>query len=199
MKKYSVTGISAVAIYSLTIIVGGILRPEYTLFVDPASRIFARGLPLSWLIVLFLVISNILIIYLAYGILRSSTIKLIRASMIFLIIASIVGCILFVFFPMDPWLGFRTAADIAHNNIVTVMVALIFISMLLLYLGSRNDKRWQKLSNYFLLTTVIYFLASATAGYCLHFLPSLTGTFESLWIIIFLQWIVVMSINFKPR
>lgn len=194
MKKYSKIGISAVVIYALTIIVGGILRPNFTPFFDPASRIFARGLPYSWLVVLFLVISNLLIIYLAFGIVKTASNKTIRSSAIFLILASIIGCILFVFFPMDPWQGFRTAADVAHNNIVTFMVALVFVSMVLLYLGSRKNEGWQKLSNYLLATTVIYFLASAAAGICLRYFWSFTGTFESIWVIIFLQWIAVISI-----
>ena len=183
-----------------TILVGAFLRPEYTIFIDPVSRIFAKGLPYSGTIVSLFVLSNILIMLFAIGVMRSAKNSMIRVGMVSLILACITGSILFVFFPMDLWQGVRTAADVVHNNIVTVMALFILFSMILVYLGSRIVKSWQKLSNYFLVSVILFLIAGVVSGICLQYYWGLIGIFENLWIIIFLQWLMVVSLhNIDPN
>ncbi len=195
MKSYSIFGVLAVIAYLTTIIVGSILRPEYAIFIDPVSRIFAKGLPYSGVIVSLFVASNILIILFAIGVFRSVNSLMIRAGMISLIIACITGSILFIFFPMDPWQGVRTSADIVHNNIVTGMALLMLFSMIFVYVGSIFDKRWRRLSRYLIVSAIFFLICGIASGISLQHYLGLIGTFESLWIIIFLQWLTVVSLN----
>ncbi|MCX6809285.1 MAG: DUF998 domain-containing protein [Candidatus Berkelbacteria bacterium] len=193
MKKFKMLGILGAIIYLATIVIGGFLRDGYTPFIDPVSRIFARGLPHSNIIVSLFVLSNFTIVLFAIGIINFTKNISFRSGMISLIFAGITGSVLFVFFPMDPWMGVRTPADVLHNNIVTVMALFILFSMFLVYIGSKKEKIWQRLSNYFLISTILYFIAGTASGICLKYYWGLIGTFESLWIIIFLQWLVVIA------
>ena len=199
MKRLSIFGVLAVISYLVTIIVGSILRPEYTIFIDPVSRIFAKGLPHSGVIVSLFVISNILIIIFAIGMLRSVNILAIRTGMISLILACITGSILFVFFPMDPWQGVRTSADIMHNNIVTGMALLMLFSMIFVYFGSKSEEKLKRLSNYLLVSTILFLVCGIASSICLQYYWNLIGTFESSWIIIFLQWLTVVSLNNREK
>ena len=195
MKKTWIFGILAVVTYLATIIVGSFMRPEYKIFIDPVSRIFAKGLPYSNVIVSLFVLSNILIVLFALGIIRSTKNSMIRAGMVSLILASAIGSILFVFFPMDPWEGVRTASDVVHNNIVSLMAILMSLSMILVYFGSRAENSWQKLSKYFLVSAILFLIAGVASGISLQYYWGLIGTFESLWIIIFLQWLTAISLH----
>lgn len=193
MKKFSTVGFVGIAIYALTIIIGGIIRPEFTFFSGTISWIFAKGLPHSQTIALFLTLANILIMIMAIGGYVSSKNKMIKTAMALLIASSLVATILFNLFPMDPWVGVRTAADILHDSIFTVVVFLIWGSMLAMYLGARTDKKWGKLANYFLICFVLLVALSLSAGYFWQYLYSLTGLFETLFLIVFLQWLGVVA------
>jgi hypothetical protein len=193
MKKYSIIGFVGIAVYALTIIIGEAIRPEFTFFSGTISWIFAKGLPHSQTIALFLTLANILIIIMAaYGY-SSVKNKMLKTAMALLIASSLIATILFNFYPMDPWAGVRTAADILHDSIFAVVVFLIWGSMLMMYLGARADKKWDKLSNYFLICFVLLVVLSLSAGYFWQYLYSLTGLFETLFLIVFLQWLGVVA------
>lgn len=193
MKKFSAIGFVGIAIYALTIIIGGIVRPEFTFFSGTISWIFAKGLPHSQTIALFLTLANILIMIMAIGGYISSKNKMIKVAMAILIVLSLVTTVLFNFFPMDPWVGVRTAADILHDSIFAIVVFLIWGSMLMMYIGARTDTKWRKLANYFLVCFILLVVLSLLAGYFWEHLYSLTGLFETLFLIVFLQWLGVVA------
>jgi len=193
MKKFSIIGFVGIAVYVLTIIIGGIIRPEFTFFSGTISWIFGKGLPHSQTIALFLSLANILIMIMAIGGYLSIKNKMIKTAMALLIASSLVATILFNFFPMDPWIGVRTAADILHDSIFAVVVFLIWGSMFMTYLGSRASKKWGSLSNYFLVCFVLLVVLSLSAGYFWQYLYSLTGLFETMFLIVFLQWLGVVA------
>lgn len=193
MKKLSIFGFLGVAIYVLTIIIAGLLRPDYTLFIDTISRIFAAGLPYSNLIAWFLSLGNILIIIFAVGVIYFEKNRLIKSSMSALILSGIVATTLFNFFPMDPWMGVRTAADIVHDNIFTIVVFLIWVAMVLMYFGSKSVNNLKNLSNYFLTSVVIFTVLIIIGWFSWENFYYLTGSIESLFLIMFLVWVLVAT------
>lgn len=193
MKKFSTIGLVGIAVYALTMFIGGIIRPEFTFFSGTISWIFAKGLPHSQAITLFLTLANILIIIMAIGGYLSSKSKMIKTAMAFLVASSLVATVLFNFFPMDPWIGVRTAADILHDSIFAAVVFLIWGSMLTMYIGARTNAKWRKLANYFLVCFVLLVVLSLSAGYFWNHQYFLTGLFETLFLIVFLQWLGVVA------
>lgn len=193
MKQFSIIGFVGIAVYALTIIIGGVIRPEFTFFSGTISWIFARGLLHSQTIALFLTLANILIIIMTIGGYIFKKNKTIKTAMAFLVASSLVATILFNFFPMDPWVGVRTAADMLHDNVFAIVVFLIWGSMLTMYIGARTDKKFHKLANYFLICFILLVALSLLAGYFWNHLYSLTGLFETLFLIVFLQWLGVVA------
>ncbi|MFA7244170.1 MAG: DUF998 domain-containing protein [Patescibacteria group bacterium] len=193
MKKISIFGFLGTATYLLTIIIGGLFRDNYRLFIDPISRIFARGLPGSWAIALFLTLGNFLIIAIAIGIFIRSKNTFIKTGMIFLIFSGIIASILYNFFPMDPWLGGRTPADVIHNDIFGVVVASIIFALFFFALGAKFELRYKSLSKYLWATFIAFLAVSVAGGISWDNFPYLTGSLESIFLLIFMQWLIVIS------
>jgi hypothetical protein len=187
-------GIFAVAIYLLAIIVAGFFTSGYSQVWDTVSVLSAKGEPAHLVLTIIFALTYLSLLVIAIYSIIISRIKIAKVAGIFLSAGAILS-IVQLFFPMDQWMGFRTAADKVHDWF-TAAIALFIIASIFLF-AKATKGIFQKIS--FWAGGFIAAFSILSGIFLLLSVSNLTGLFERLWIITFLIWIIIFSYNLSRK
>jgi hypothetical protein len=172
MKRYLRTillssGMLAVVIYLLHVLIGGYLWKTYSHLQQPISDLTATGAPNRFLLLLFTNIYGGLALIFAVSFTffeRKDRHKLVFWGGVSFIILHIVS-ISYSFFPQDlP--GAETSFDgIMHLAVTVLIVPFTILTPLLIGFGLKKEKTWKTLGNFSLICGVLIVIFGGMSGF----------------------------------
>lgn len=172
MKSYLRTillssGMLAVVIYLLHILIGGYLWKTYSHLQQPISDLTATGAPNRFLLLLFTNIYGVLALIFAVSLTifeRKEHHKLVFFGGISFIILHIVS-ISYSFFPQDLPGAESTFAGTMHLAVTVLIVPFTILTPLLIGFGLRKDKAWKTLGNFSLICGILIIIFGGLTGF----------------------------------
>lgn len=189
------SGMLAVAIYLLHILIGGFLWKGYSHLQQPISDLTATGAPNRFLLLLFTNIYGVLALIFAISFTifeRKERHKLVFWGGISFIILHVVS-ISYSFFPQDLPGAETTFAGAMHLVVTVLIVPFTILTPLLIGLGLKKEKAWKTLGNFSLICGILIVIFGGLAGY--YFAKGLPyfGLVERINIGTLQIWTFVMS------
>ena len=193
-KISAVCGIATPIINTVTVIIGGLLRPEYSHITQAISELFEVGAPNKTFIDTMIIICNILLIIFAFGLHRGiNNGKGSKIGPVLLVLTGILGLLLVIFFPCDPGCKPITLTGTIHIPISFAMAFLSIFAILAFWRRLKYDKKWSRYENYSLVTFILAIFVLIIGSF---FMTSpFMGLIERASFGIILQWIFVMAIK----
>jgi len=172
MKRYLRTillssGMLAVVIYLLHILIGGFLWKGYSHLQQPISDLTSTGAPNRFLLLLFTNIYGVLALIFAVSFTifeRKECHKLVFWGGISFIILHIVS-ISYSFFPQDLPGAEPTFAGTMHLAVTFLIVPFTILTPLLIGFGLRKDKAWKTLGNFSLICGILIIIFGGLTGF----------------------------------
>jgi len=200
MKRYIRTillssGMLAVVIYLLHVMLGGYLWETYNHFQQPISDLTATGAPNRFLLLLF---TNIyaglaLIFAVSFTIFeRKKRHKLVFWGGISFIILHIVS-ISYSFFPQDLPSAEPSFAGMMHLAVTLLIVPFTILTPMLIGFGLKKDKAWQTLGNFSLICAILIIIFGGLTGFFFAKQLPYFGIVERINIGTLQIWTFVMS------
>lgn len=197
MKKFvAICGISGVSLYVLSAILGQVLNPGYDPMVRTISMLVYIGAPHKLIFDILFIISNFLLLSFSIGlfVLLQKSVSA-KIGSVLLTIAAILQIVLFAFFPVQSMYAKMSTVDRIHQNIVNIAVILLIVAIVLLGYGLSKLLNQKRYIIYSLSTSLSLFLVGLVTSYEVASRSDFRGLWERIMIGIFLQWIVVTSIQ----
>ncbi len=200
-----ICGMLAPAVYVVTVIVGGLLRPGYSQLSQYVSELIEAGAPNKALLDPLFAVYNVLTLLFGLGLFR--VVRLTPAGRgkaegtlgaLFLIAEGVFG-LLTVFFPQDPIGAPVTSSGTMHILLaslssLTTMLAMLFTGLWFLNaVGLRRDAVYS-----FASLAVVFISGGMAASTISHPLP-FSGLLERITIGGFLQWMFVIALRLFRR
>jgi hypothetical protein len=203
MKRYFRTillssGMLAVVIYLLHILIGGFLWKTYSHLQQPISDLTATGAPNRFLLLLF---TNIygglaLIFAVSYTFFESRELhKLVFWGGISFIILHIVS-ISYSFFPQDLPGAEPSFAGMMHLAVTVLIVPFTILTPLLIGFGLKKEKAWKTLGNFSLICGILIIIFGGMSGFFFAKGLPYFGLVERINIGTLQIWTFVMSYKF---
>jgi hypothetical protein len=172
MKRYLRTillssGMLAVVIYLLHILIGGYLWKTYSHLQQPISDLTATGAPNRFLLLLLTNIYGLLALIFAVSFTifeRKERHKLVFLGGISFIILHIVS-ISYSFFPQDLPGAESTFAGTMHLVVTVLIVPFTILTPLLIGFGLKKEKAWRTLSNFSLICGILIIIFGGLTGF----------------------------------
>ncbi len=172
MKRYLRTillssGMLAVVIYLLHILLGGFLWKGYSHLQQPISDLTATGAPNRFLLLLFTNIYGVLALIFAVSFTifeRKERHKLVFLGGISFIILHVVS-ISYSFFPQDLPGAEPTFAGTMHLVVTVLIVPFTILTPLLIGFGLKKEKAWKTLGNFSLICGILIIIFGGLTGF----------------------------------
>ncbi len=172
MKRYLRTillssGMLAVVIYLLHVLLGGYLWKTYSHLQQPISDLTATGAPNRFLLLLFTNIYGVLALIFAVSFTifeRKEHHKLVFWGGISFILLHVVS-ISYSFFPQDLPGAETTFAGTMHLAVTVLIVPFTILTPLLIGFGLRKDKAWKALGNFSLICGILIIIFGGLTGF----------------------------------
>ncbi|MHC1774911.1 MAG: DUF998 domain-containing protein [Lentimicrobium sp.] len=161
------SGMLAVAIYFLHILIGGFLWKGYSHLQQPISDLTATGAPNRFLLLLFTNIYGVLALIFAISFTifeRKERHKLVFFGGISFIILHVVS-ISYSFFPQDLPGAEPAFAGAMHLVVTVLIVPFTILTPLLIGLGLKKEKASKTLGNFSLICGILIVIFGGLAGY----------------------------------
>lgn len=197
-RKLTIFGIFGVFLYVLHIVLGGWLWSGYSHLQQPISDLTAQGAPDRGLLtaITFLYgVCSIVFAASAYAVLKSFAPKLSWSGMLIFLVMHLVS-ITYGLFPQDPAGAPVTFTGIMHLVITALIVPLTIAAPLLVGIGLRKVRGFEKYGKYCVVTGVIIFVAGGTTALFFANGWPYFGLVERLNIGALQLWMLVSSIVF---
>ncbi|MCL5996958.1 MAG: DUF998 domain-containing protein [Chloroflexi bacterium] len=205
MRKFLLLcGALGAVIYVVTVILGGVLRPEYSHVSQPISELVAASAPNRSLLSSLFIVYNVLIGTFGVGLFLNAKAgsrgrKLGMAGALALVAVGLAGMLLELFFPQDPGGARAPTTTTGTMHIVVAGIAALgtMLAVLLLALWFRNDPRMKRYVAYSLITVSVILVsgglgASAASG---SGGSPVFGLVERITIGAFIQWLFVVGLK----
>jgi len=201
-KRLLFCGILATAVYVITVILGGILTPEYSHISQAVSDLIAAGAPNKSLLDLLFALYNLLVIAFSVGLVQfvrsdqQNRRKVVGTVGALCLVAEGIFGLLTLFFPED--LGEMSAA-ISRTGMMHIVFAGLsslttMLTILLMGFWFKNSLRWQKYGRYSFISVGVVFVSGGLAAASIATGGSYGGLAERITIGGFLQWLFVISL-----
>ncbi len=161
------TGMLAVVIYLLHILIGGILWKTYSHLQQPISDLTATGAPNRFLLLLFTNIYGGLALIFAVSFtffMRKGHHKIVFWGGVSFIILHIVS-ISYSFFPQDLPGAKASFAGMMHLVVTALIVPFTIISPLLIGFGLKKEKAWKTMGNFSLICGILIIIFGGMSGF----------------------------------
>lgn len=161
------SGMLAVVIYLMHVLLGGYLWKSYSHLQQPISDLTATGAPNRFLLLLFTNIYGVLALIFAISFTifeRKERHKLVFWGGISFIILHVVS-ISYSFFPQDLPGAETTVAGTMHLVVTVLIVPFTILTPLLIGLGLKKEKTSKKLGNFSLICGILIVIFGGLAGY----------------------------------
>jgi len=191
---YKAFGIISPAIYILTVILGGFLRPGYSHLADPVSELTSSGAPNAFLMNILFGLYNLFIIAFGIGVALDGAYRSrkVAACGWALFSVGVLGAVLY-FFPQDPMHAPVTAMGIAHIIIAGLSFILMLLTILLFTLEARRREGKHMFCLYSYASFLLLLVSGSGAGLALMQGSDMVGLWERIMAASFLQWLVGFS------
>jgi len=155
-KKYAICGMLSPLVFTMLWILGGILQPGYNHIRDDVSSLMALGAPNKLLFDIMNLINYCLMTVFLIGFIL--VIKELKASIIgpaLLLISSILGIVVTLFFPLN-YDGEPTGTTGTGHLIIVMLMGFIALGgMIALWRGLRNLAEWKGYDLFSLITVIL--------------------------------------------
>jgi hypothetical membrane protein len=193
-------GVLAPVVYVATVILGGLLRPDYSQKAQAVSELIEAGAPNKDLLNPSFVLYNLLTGAFGLGLFMA-----VRASgqtgrlsgslgALALVFEAVVGFVT-VFFPQDPRGAAPTFTGAAHIVLAGLSSLATAVTILLMGLWFGKVPGLRGYSTYSFVTVAIIFVTGGLAAWAVPTNNPFAGVFERLVIGAFLQWLVVIALK----
>jgi len=189
------SGILAVVIYSLHVLIGGFLWKTYSHLQQPISDLTATGAPNRFLLLLFTNIYGVLALLFALSFtffIRKERHKIVFFGGISFIIMHLVS-ISYSFFPQDLPGTESTFNGMMHLVVTALIVPFTILTPLLIGFGLKKEKAWKTLGNFSLTCGILIIIFGGLSGYFFANQLPYFGLVERLNIGTLQIWTFVMS------
>jgi hypothetical membrane protein len=195
-RIFALCGILGSLIYVFTVLLGGIVTPNYSHVSQAISELIAFGSPKKALLDPLFDAYNVLVVLFAVGLYQARNPK--RSYVVgtlLLAAAGIVGLIMTLLFPMDPRNAPATVAGQMHILLAGVESVFTIVTVFSMGIAFRGDKKWLGFSNYSLITGVLILITGVLTAISTAQGSSILGLFERATIGLFLLWVFVVAVR----
>jgi len=161
------SGVLAVIVYLLHVMIGGMLWQGYSHLQQPISDLTATGAPNRFLMLLFTNIYGGLALIFAVSFtffVRKERHKLVFFGGISFIILHLVS-ISYSFFPQDLPGAELSFAGMMHLVVTVLIVPFTILTPLLIGIGLKKEKEWKTIGNFSIVCSLLIILFGGLSGY----------------------------------
>ena len=193
LKVFRFAGIAAPVLFSFFILLGGYINPGYSSFRETISTLIQVGAPNKMFLDIGIIISNLFLALFGYGIFRigrNEANKYKSISGITLVAGGIAG-ILIILLPKD--LNSASAMSVTgylHHFIAALLTILAMLSILFSEFGQFHDRKFKI---YSIISLILMFISAVVTAISGTSKVSLVGMFERVTLVLYFQWVMVMS------
>jgi peptidoglycan biosynthesis protein MviN/MurJ (putative lipid II flippase) len=193
-KVLAVCGLLAPLLYVFTVVLGGIVTPNYSHASSAISELIETGASYKTLLDPLFDLYNILIILFAVGVYHErNTRRSYTAGTLLLAATGVAGLIMTLFFPQDPRGTPLRFAGQMHIALAGVESACTIVLVLLMGLAFRGDDHWSRFSTYSLVTSALIIVTGAATAIATAQASEILGLLERCTIGLFLLWVFVVA------
>lgn len=202
MKKFLLLcGIAAPLVYLFTVILGGLLRPDYSHFAQAISALIESGAPNKFILDPLFALYNLLTLAFGFGL-----VQVVRADVTgkrklagtlgaaMLILEGVFGFAT-IFFPQDPGGPPVTSTGTIHIVLASLSSLTTMLTMLLMGFWFRTAPDLRRYGMYSFISVLVVFLAGGLAATTVPTASPFGGLAERLTIGGFLQWIFFVALK----
>lgn len=195
LKWYAICGVIAPILYATIVILGGLLRPDYSHIEHSVSELLVVGAPNKLLLDTMMIINSILGIIFPIGLhIGLNDGKGSKVGPLALSLASVLVLITTIFFPMDAIGAPGTFPGTMHKVMAMGLMPLFsLIAILAIWHRTKSDTQWSGYDTYTIVTIVVAIITGAIAGILAT--SPFRGLVERLIVGTLLQWNLVMAIK----
>ena len=155
-KIYAICGMLSPIVFTMLWILGGILQPEYNHIRDDVSSLLALGAPNKLLFdIMNLINYSLMTVFLIGFVLLIKELKGSILGPVLLLISSILGFIVTLFFPLNYGGEPTGVTGTGHLIIVMLMGFIALGGMIALWRGFRTVDEWKGYGLYSLITVIL--------------------------------------------
>jgi len=197
-KTYAISGILTPIFYVIAVIVGSLLRSDYSQISQAISELIESGAPNKTLLDLLFIFYNSLIIVFGYWLFKQLKMKgryNVQIGAIMLLIIGVLGLAMTMFFPMDPRGSEVTLPGMIHLILAGVISLLTILTILFIGFGFKDFPLLANFKLYSLITAIVVVASGGMAAFSAFTESAYMGLFERITIGAFLQWIFVVALR----
>ena len=161
----AICGMASPILYTLMWIVGGFIRSEYSHIQDDISSLMAVGAPKKWVFDAFIITSSIFLFVFYLGV--HEGINTGQGSIVgpmLLVVSSVLGVLVAIFFPLDAGGEFTTYRGKMHIILIVLSGLLTIAGMIALWLRLETVEGWQTFATYSLVSAIVCLVLVIFAG-----------------------------------
>jgi len=197
-KNFMLGGVAAAVVYIGTVILGGLLRPDYSHVSMAISELVADGAPNRLLLSSLFLLYNLLVCMFGVGLfLRANSQVRGRASgmvgSLALIAVGMAGILMEVAFPQEPGGTAITFAGMMHFVMAGVASLGTMVAVLMLALWFRKLPEVKGYVAYSMISVAIIFLSGGMTAAAMANHSPLFGLVERITIFTFILWMFVIG------
>lgn len=197
-RTYALSGILAPLFYVIAVIVGSLLRSDYSQVSQAISELIESGAPNKTLLDLLFIFYNALIIVFGYWLFKQLKVKGrygVQIGAVMLLTTGVLGLAMTLFFPMDPKGSEATLPGMIHLILAGIMSLLTILTILFIGFGFKNFPLLANLKLYSLITAIVVLVSGVMAALGASTESAYLGLFERITIGAFLQWVFVVALK----
>lgn len=200
-KVLMLSGILASLAYVIAVVVGGILRPDYSHIAQYVSELIERGAPNKAMLNPLFAIYNILTIAFGIGLflyvraIPESRRKMLGIVGALILIAEGISGFVTVFFPQDPIGSPATATGNMHIVLASLSSLTTMLAMLFLGFWFRIIPTLRSYGLYSFISLGVVFISGGVAASTIAHPGPVNGLIDRVTIFGFIQWLFVIALK----
>ena len=195
-RLLALCGIFAPLLYAFTVVLGGVLTPNYSHITNAISELIESGATYKTLLDPLFDLYNILIILFAVGLYYARNARRSFATgTIALAATGVAGLLMTLFFPQDPRGMPASLAGQMHIALAAAESLLTIVLVFLMGVAFRSDEKWSRFSTYSLVTGVLIIITGAATALATAQGSGVLGLLERCTIGLFLLWVFVVAVR----
>lgn len=160
----AICGMLSPIIYTITWIIGGFIRTDYSHIRDDVSSLFAVGAPKRWLFNSLFISGSALLFIFSFGLLWGIEGNGSIVGPILFLISTFIGLLVTFFFPLDEGGELVTLRGKLHLILIVISGIFVLVSMVFLWLQTRVLAGWIGFAWFSLVSVPVMLILMALSG-----------------------------------
>lgn len=160
----AICGMLSPIIYTITWIIGGFIRTDYSHIRDDVSSLFAIGAPKRWLFNSLFISGSALLFIFSFGLLWGIEGNGSVVGPILFLISTFIGLLVTLFFPLDEGGELVTLRGKLHLILIVISGIFVLVSMILLWLRTKVLAGWIGFAWFSLVSVPVMLILMALSG-----------------------------------